>query len=76
MTVHLIQKNKETYSEPCQTSKMELYVKIVEGGRPLANFAKSFILDVWQGSEYASRVPFYCHSITMKFSLIFELSLT
>ena len=31
----------EAYSEPCQTSKME-------------HFAKAF-LDIWQGSEYASK---------------------
>ena len=37
---------KEAYSEPCQTSKMELFVKIVDGGCQLAKFAKSSILDV------------------------------
>ena len=42
-----------TYSEPCQTSKMELFAKIVNG-KLLTPFAKGFILDVWQGSEYAS----------------------
>ena len=30
--VFVIQKNKEAYSERCQTSKMELFVKIVDGG--------------------------------------------
>ena len=38
----------EAYSEPCQTSKMELFKKIVN------IFAKRSILDVWQGSKYAS----------------------
>ena len=32
----------EAYSEPCQISK------------PISILAKRFILDVWQGSEYAS----------------------
>ena len=32
---------QDPYSEPCQTSKLEI-------------FAKKFILDAWQGSAYAS----------------------
>ena len=32
---------EDVYSERCQTSKMDL-------------FAKTYILDVWQSSEYAS----------------------
>ena len=35
------------YSEPCQTSKTELFAKIVKGWRPLSIFSQSFILDVW-----------------------------
>ena len=38
----------EAYLEPCQTSKMERFAKM------LTIFLKSSILDVWQGSEYAS----------------------
>ena len=44
--VFVIQKSKEVCSEPCQTSKMEPFVKIVDGGRQLAKFAKSSILDI------------------------------
>ena len=33
---------------------MKLFVKIVYGWKPLTIFAKSFILDVWIGSEYNS----------------------
>ena len=44
----------EAYSEPCQTSKIESFAKIVNGFMPLTIFAKRSILDVWQGSEYAS----------------------
>ena len=36
----------------CQTSKMELFVKIIDGWEPLV------IFDVWQGSEYVSRVKY------------------
>ena len=44
----------ETYSEPWYTSKMELHVKLVSGFQPLHISAKSTILDIWHGSEYAS----------------------
>ena len=37
-----------------QTSKMELFPKIVNGFQLLTIFAKRFILDVWEGSEWAS----------------------
>ena len=39
-------KNLETYSEPSQTSKMELLAKIIHGGKPLTIFAKNAIVDV------------------------------
>ena len=41
------------YSEPCQTSKTERFTE-----KPLTAFAKHSILDVWQGSEYASDMSF------------------
>ena len=44
----------EGYSKPNRTSKMERFTKIVNGLNPLTVFAKSFVLDVWQGSEFAS----------------------
>ena len=44
----------EAYSEHSQTSKMEHFPKIVNSWKPLIIMAKSSILDVWQGSEYAS----------------------
>ena len=43
---------RQAYSERCQTSKMETYVKIVNGLKLLIVFAKKSILDVWQDSEY------------------------
>ena len=46
--------NSEAYSEPCQTSKVEIFAKIVNGFCQLTIFSKRSILDVWQGSEYAS----------------------
>ena len=44
----------ETYSEPCQISKMQCFAKIVDGFYPLTIFLKHSFLDVWQGFEYAS----------------------
>ena len=44
------------YSNPCQTSKMERFAKLVNGWKQLTIFAKSFILDVEQGSECASAI--------------------
>ena len=35
-------------------SKMEHFAKIGNGFYPLTIFAKRSILDIWQGSEYAS----------------------
>ena len=46
--------NSEAYSEPCQTSKMEVFGKIVNGFSFLIIFGKSSILDVFQDSEFAS----------------------
>ena len=43
----------EAYSEPCQVSKMEFSVKIVNNLKLLTIFAKNSILDIWQGSEYS-----------------------
>ena len=44
----------EAYSEPCQTSKMDCFVKIVISLNLLTFFVRHSILDVWQGSKYAS----------------------
>ena len=46
--------NSETYLELCYTSKMEYFPNIVNYCKALNFFAKHSILDVWQGSEYAS----------------------
>ena len=43
-----------TYFEPNETSKMELFAKIVDCIQPLTIFAKHFRLGVSQGYEYAS----------------------
>ena len=39
--VFAIQKSKETYSESSQTSKIELFMKIVDGGWQLEKFARA-----------------------------------
>ena len=36
----------ETYSEPCQTSKIEYFLKRVSDYKPLTIFAKCYILDI------------------------------
>ena len=36
---------------------MELFAKLVKNEKPLTIFVKTSILDVWQGSEYASELP-------------------
>ena len=43
-------------SESCQTSKIELFAKKAKNEKPFTIFVKSSILDVWQGSEYASEL--------------------
>ena len=44
----------EALSKPSQITKMELSAKIVNSWKPLTISAKTSILHVWQGSEYAS----------------------
>ena len=44
----------QTHSEPCETSKMELFAKLVNHFQSLNIFPKSSILDIYQGSDYAS----------------------
>ena len=43
----------QAFLEPRQSSKRELFLKIVNSFQPLTIFKKAFILDVWQGFEYA-----------------------
>ena len=52
--VDIASTGSEAYSELCQTSKMELFGKIVQIFQASSIFAKSFILDVWHDSEKAS----------------------
>ena len=47
----------EVHSEHFQTSKAELFPKIVNDGKPLTIFRKkNCIIDLWQDSRYAYRV--------------------
>ena len=48
--------NTKVNSKPCQTAEIELFAIIVKNEKPFTIFAKTFILDVWQGSEYASEL--------------------
>ena len=58
----------EPHSEPSQTSKVELFAKIVNGSKSLIAFTRRSILDDWLGSEYAC---FVC--ILRAFSFYFLL---
>ena len=42
---------REAYTEPCQTSKLELFGKIANGWKQLTIFAKSSILVVYNGAD-------------------------
>ena len=46
----------ELYSEPCQTTKMKLFEKLVSTRKSLTIFAKHSILDIRQGSEHVSEI--------------------
>ena len=46
----------DKYSEFYRASKIENVEKIASGYKPLTIFAKRFILDIRQGSGYASEV--------------------
>ena len=50
-------------SKLCQTSEMELFTEIVK--KSLIIFAKISILDVWQGSEYASELAFEVNYVSI-----------
>ena len=44
----------EAYSELSRISKVEFFVKIVNGFKPITNFPKISILDAWLRSECTS----------------------
>ena len=44
---------KESYSEPCKTSDVELFAKLVNSLKPLIFFTKTSVLHVYKDSEYA-----------------------
>ena len=48
--------------ESFQTSKTELFAKVVKNAKPFTIFAKT--LDVWQVSEYASELAFEVKDIS------------
>ena len=60
----------EAYSEPYQTSKMEWTSKIVNGYGQFTIFAKSFILEVWQVSEYAFVVQYWTIIASINYLII------
>ena len=58
---------------------MKLSVKIINGFQQLTVFAKSFILDVWLGSEFTSASDDYslefinCESVTRKITTVLDI---
>ena len=46
LNTEIHEKKPETYSEPCQISKVKLFAKIIDGWKPLSFLAKCSILDV------------------------------
>ena len=64
----------EAYSGLCKTSKMEHFARIVNGFYALTIFTKRSILNVRQGSGYAS-VRLYNILIILSSSHIYELNL-
>ena len=57
----------ESHPEPSQTSKVELFAKIINGSKSLIVFARSSILDDWFGSEYACFVRKKDHFVSISF---------
>ena len=46
----------EANSGPCQKSNIKIFTKMVNSFPSSLIFSKSFILDYWQGSDYAPAV--------------------
>ena len=63
------------FSEPSQTSKKELFAKIVNGFTHLIIFAKSSIFDIWLNSECASSVKSWHEIIFYNFTFLKTLFL-
>ena len=57
----------EAYSELCQTSKMDLFPKMINGFQSLTIFAKSPILDDRLCSEYTSDISRYLEVVHLTF---------
>ena len=65
---------KEVYSEPCKTSDVELFDKLINKEKPLIFFPKSFGLDIWQDSEYASAT--WRENYKFYYTLQFEITVS
>ena len=69
VVLQILQNPSKTHPLLCQTPKMELLAKIVGRSKALTIFVKSFILDVWQGSEYTLYLIFLIALENGKFSI-------
>ena len=61
----------EANSGSCQTYKIELFAKIVKN-KKLTIFAKTSILGVWQGSEYASEQTFKVKNVLFLYKFKYQ----
>ena len=58
-SININVQKSDAHSEPSEASKMEVFAKIVSNWKPLTVFIKSSMLDVWLGSEYASKTKIF-----------------
>ena len=63
---------KEAFSEPCKTSEVKLFAKLVSNWKPLIFLPKTSALDVWKVSEYASAA----YQVNCKFWYIVQFEIT
>ena len=67
--------NLDAHSEPSETSRMEVFAKMVSNWMLLTIFIKSSMLDVWLGSEYACKSQLKlssmisCHDLLIRFDI-------
>ena len=59
--------SSEGYSQPCQTSRIERFARIVNGLKTVNYFHKTLYLRCLQGSEYASEALVLCASLFNSF---------
>ena len=64
----------EASSKSCHNSKMELFPKIAKNEKPFSIFAKTAIVDVWQGSKYVSELAFKVKDVFLFFFHVLQVT--